>query len=164
MISWEAVFLLAFFRRLPFFFLIIVVSFIVPIWGCCCIRDRQDSYDCNTLNLFFVRIADNGEPSAEFMVSFHSRSASPVVLSFLLTLSWLLCALLFLFNRFGGRLSFRVLWVPKLVLPRKFLIHFCYIFLLVVSFILSTFFPSLIFLIVFIVSIIYHFSLLSFTV
>ena len=112
----------------------------------------------------FVRIADNGELSDEFMVSFPSRSASPVALSFLLTLSWLLCALLFLFTRFGGRLSFRVLWMPKLVMPRKFLIHFCHIFLLVVSFILSTFFPSLIFLIVFIVSIIYHFSLLSFTV
>lgn len=162
--SWEIVCLLALFPRFSFFFLIIVDSFIV-VWRSGCVRDRLDSCDSNTLNLFYVRIANNGELCAEFMVSLVSRSASPVVLSTLLTLSWILSTLFFLFTRFGGRLSFNVLWKPKIVLLRKFLIHFCNnIFNLLALFILSIFFPSLIFFIVFIVSIICHLSLLNMTV
>lgn len=113
--TWLAVWLLALFRKVSFFYFInskvqfgLIVSFISIVSECRCICECGVSCDSNTSNLLLVGIFTIGKLSAEFMISFFRLYASPIVLSSLLLHSLLLSALLFLFTRFRGGLSFRI--------------------------------------------------------
>lgn len=110
--SWEPICPLGLISRFLFFFLVsskvefgLVDSLIVFIWWCCFVWDTLDSCDCNTWNLFFVVLPIIGSflPNSWFRVFFF---ASPVVLSSLLLLSWLLFVLFFLFHQVWRRVEF----------------------------------------------------------